>query len=445
MGSTIIKEQTNLHRANDDMSLGATNDSGGQNPKRTSKRKGSDTKYLSKDASEHYFNNIAQTKIKNDENSNNENNTQSKGTEKYNNQNGENNQDINRKQNIEKNQMNSKSSCNLSKGVQEIESMPKESNSLLDEAYSHKIQKSSLLSNPGFSPSSDQSDIDIDMKSIFSNQRNMARTYTSSRANSGYIDINGKYEEGIQEESSSYSYIRTLNQNDYELNFYRNGEEIRRSYIAKLICKKVWTPSQKEKTHNSLIIFDWDDTLLCTSFLTPNGVYDETLKLSEKDKEKLAKLEFSVLRLLTISIEKGDVYIITNAGPGWVEFSAEKYYPSVVKLLSKITIISARGEYESKYPNDSRMWKIEAFSNMQKKFDSDLVTNIICLGDSFIEMEAGHTLAGKFQQAFIKTVKFRESPKPEELNKQLTLVADQFVGIYSAVKNLTIRVEKKKK
>lgn len=439
MGSTIIKEQTSLHRPNDDMSLGATNESDGQIPKRSTKRKGSDTKYLSKDASEHYFNNIAQTKIKNDENQNNENGTESKGIE-------ENNQNIKGgKQNIEKNQINSKSSSNLPKDFKEIESMPKEGSSLLDEAYSHQIKKSSLLSNPGFSLSSDQSDIDIDMKSIFSNQPNIARTYTSSRANSGYIDINGKYEEGGQEESSSYSYIRTLNQNDYELNFYRNGEEIRRSYIAKLICKKVWTPSQKEKTHNSLIIFDWDDTLLCTSFLTPNGVYDETLKLSEKDKEKLAKLEFSVLRLLTISIEKGDVYIITNAGPGWVEFSAEKYYPSVSNLLSKITIISARGEYESKYPNNSRMWKIQAFSNMQKKFDSDLVTNIICLGDSFIEMEAGHTLASKFQQAFIKTVKFRDSPKPEELNKQLTLVADQFVGIYSAVKNLTIRVEKKKK
>ena len=60
-------------------------------------------------------------------------------------------------------------------------------------------------------------------------------------------------------------------------------------------------------------------------------------------------------------------------------------------------------------------------------------------------MEAGHTLAGKFQQAFIKTVKFRESPKPEELNKQLTLVCEQFIGIYSAIKHLTIRVEKKKK
>ena len=41
--------------------------------------------------------------------------------------------------------------------------------------------------------------------------------------------------------------------------------------------------------------------------------------------------------------------------------------------------------------------KIQAFLNMQKNFDSDIVTNIICLGDSFIEMEAGHTLAGQFQ------------------------------------------------
>lgn len=114
-------------------------------------------------------------------------------------------------------------------------------------------------------------------------------------------------------------------------------------------------------------------------------------------------------------------------------------------MLDKVKIISARGDYENIYPGDSRMWKIQAFLNMQKNFDSNLVTNIICLGDSFIEMEAGHVLASKFSQAFIKTVKFRESPKPEELNKQLSLVAEQFPAIYSAVKNLTIRVEKKAK
>ena len=241
--------------------------------------------------------------------------------------------------------------------------------------------------------------------------------------------------------------VRTssIQNNDYELSFVKNGEDLRRSYIAKLIYNKIWPPGTKEKDHNTMIIFDWDDTLLCTSFLTPNGIFNEDLELNDKEKEKLAKLEFSALRILRDAIERGDTYIITNAAPGWVEYSAERFYPSVRKIINKVKIISARGDYESIYPGDSRMWKIQAFLNMQKNFENNLVTNIICLGDSFIEMEAGHVLASKFTQAFIKTVKFRESPKPEELNKQLALVAEQFPAIFSAVKNLTIRVEKKVK
>ena len=82
---------------------------------------------------------------------------------------------------------------------------------------------------------------------------------------------------------------------------------------------------------------------------------------------------------------------------------------------------------------------------MQKTLDMNLVTNLLCLGDSIIEMEAAHILASKFSHAYIKTVKFRECPKPEELHKQLNLVIDQFSTIFSAVKNLTIRVEKKSK
>ena len=50
-----------------------------------------------------------------------------------------------------------------------------------------------------------------------------------------------------------------------------------------------------------------------------------------------------------------------------------------------------------------------------------------------------------FSEAFVKTIKFKEGPKPEELYKQLLLVTNQFISICSAVKNLTIRVEKKKK
>ena len=34
------------------------------------------------------------------------------------------------------------------------------------------------------------------------------------------------------------------------------------------------------------------------------------------------------------------------------------------------------------------MWKIKAFIDMVKSIDCSLVTNIVCVGDSFIEIEA---------------------------------------------------------
>jgi hypothetical protein len=33
-------------------------------------------------------------------------------------------------------------------------------------------------------------------------------------------------------------------------------------------------PLDKPKLHETAIIFDWDDTLLCTSFISPNGYYE---------------------------------------------------------------------------------------------------------------------------------------------------------------------------
>ena len=234
--------------------------------------------------------------------------------------------------------------------------------------------------------------------------------------------------------------------NEYELKIYKKDEQsIRKLYYSQLLLKKVWKPINDSKRHNSLIIFDWDDTLLPTSYLVPRGIFEDDIELSEKEKAKIKKLENSVQKLLSIAITKGDVFIITNAGDGWVNFSAEKYYPNILDILKKIEIISARELYENKYKDDSKKWKIETFLNLKKRVNDDLITNIICLGDSVFEMEAGRILASKFIHAVIKTIKFREKPKPEELNKQLNLVLHQFESIYTSSKNLTVRVERKKK
>lgn len=231
---------------------------------------------------------------------------------------------------------------------------------------------------------------------------------------------------------------------DYESEFYKNENDIRKSYLAKLISKNVWNPNNKDKKYNNIIIFDWDDTLLPTSFLSPGGIFSPNIKLTKDDTLKLIELEKIVHKILTNAIQKGDVFIITNAGKGWVEFSASRFYPNIVDILPKINIISARAEYENAFPGESNKWKIQAFLGLQRIFNVKLVSNIICFGDSLLEMQAGKILGSKFSEAFVKTIKFKETPKIEELLKQLSVVSQQFNYIYSSVKNMTIKIERKR-
>lgn len=52
----------------------------------------------------------------------------------------------------------------------------------------------------------------------------------------------------------------------------KSDSEMRRKFLCKLTQEKIWlTPSEKPKTHQTCIIFDWDDTLLCTTFLNPSN------------------------------------------------------------------------------------------------------------------------------------------------------------------------------
>ena len=227
-----------------------------------------------------------------------------------------------------------------------------------------------------------------------------------------------------------------------EITNCKKGEDIRNRYICQLINKGVWIPNIKEKKYNSIIIFDWDDTLLPTSFLNSKGTYNAFRQFTNNERKRLLELENLVLQLLTLSVKKGDVYIITNADKKWVENSSKIFYPSISNILKKIKIISAKNKYQKRYP--SRIWKIKAFINLANDIDLQKITNIICSGDSAFEIEAARILATKFTEAFIKTIKFKEKPELDEIYKQIRFVLCQFNKIYSAVKNLSITVEKRK-
>ena len=222
------------------------------------------------------------------------------------------------------------------------------------------------------------------------------------------------------------------------LNLNKTGRNTLKSYLNKLINKNLLISSRKK--FNNIFIFDWDDTLICTSILSPYGYFDDEMEVESSKMEKIEKLEIYVNKLLSKAIEKGDTYIITNSEAAWVEYSCERFFPKVYNLLNKIKIISARDLYEEKYPHDYKTWKIKAFNNIIKNYSLNLPTNILCFGDSSYEIDAAYDLISKFPNGFVKAIKFKEYPLIQDLINQLDFVLENFMIFYSTCKNSIINI-----
>ena len=223
------------------------------------------------------------------------------------------------------------------------------------------------------------------------------------------------------------------------------SKKIRDGYYNKLIVTNQWNPLKKDKIFNNLFFFDWDDTLLCTSYLVPTGALND-MEISKKDKPIIASLDSLASKLLAKTIKLGYVFIVTNGAPGWVELSSTKFYPETAKVLKNVKIISARGLCEKKLPGDMRQWKTKAFKYALDtiQIKRNIPTNIIFFGDSIIEMDSSYNVKECFSNAYLKTIKFKENPSHTELEKELKIIFSQLDSILTNFKNLSIKVTRKK-
>lgn len=175
------------------------------------------------------------------------------------------------------------------------------------------------------------------------------------------------------------------------------------------------------------IIFDWDDTLLPSSWLAAKGLrLDFPATLPHDVVAELAEHEVSVCALLTKAMAHGTVVIITNAETGWVELSAQRFLPTVVPVLEKLTVVSARSTFEPSFPDNPYQWKVGAFKQQVTSSlamtRSDLQKAVISFGDSVHERDALHKVVGGMQNTFTKSVKFVERPSLEQLRREVELV-----------------------
>jgi len=189
------------------------------------------------------------------------------------------------------------------------------------------------------------------------------------------------------------------------------------------------------------IIIDWDDTLLCTSWLASKGLGLDS-DISEENKLALDEYATSVCNILEKALSCSTVTIITNAEIGWVEMSCKKFIPSVSYILSRIKIISARSTFEKISPGNPTVWKELAFKQeiSIKYSDNKLhsLKNLISFGDSIHERIAIHKCGETFKSNFIKSIKFVERPTIEQLKRQIDLVTPCIVEIFKRKEHLDL-------
>jgi len=182
----------------------------------------------------------------------------------------------------------------------------------------------------------------------------------------------------------------------------------------------------------TVIIFDWDDTLLASSYLSGRGYKLDSLVEKNSDIEvQLRELEQSVINVLSVAMSYGPVHVVTNAETGWVQLSANKFMPNVVPILSKLSVVSARSTYEQLFPEAPVKWKQCAFQEkLSALVGEDKEKNVISFGDSHVEREAVRAVTKGMARTRTKSVKFAERPSMEQLRRQIELVTNCFQYIF---------------
>jgi len=215
-------------------------------------------------------------------------------------------------------------------------------------------------------------------------------------------------------------------------------DDFRVQFLKKLSYSGTWVPTlQKAPKSQTVVIFDWDDTLLCTSHLPTLA----TVSLPYALRCRLNDIATIARELLETASRFGQTFIITNATEGWVQESAARWVPKLLPVLRQVNIISARSRYEPLFP-DIHQWKVQAFMEVRRQLDAQAVANLISIGDSDFEMDAVHIMGSQFERALVKTVKFRRNPTPQDICKQLSLLQSRFELVVQMGQHLQLHLDR---
>jgi hypothetical protein len=201
---------------------------------------------------------------------------------------------------------------------------------------------------------------------------------------------------------------------------------------------------QSDTRTDTIIFLDWDDTLLCSTVLARNGIKLDT-DISDRTDilQELDELSTCIINAINTAAKYGEVHIVTNGQTGWVELSAQKFVPRVVPVLQRwnISVVSARDDFEDRFPGKPMEWKFHAFERrLASSYASHCHRNVLSIGDSRAEREAIQSVTRGLPDTRCKSVKFIERPSIDQLRRELDLLVQSFEYLTEHGDDLDLRL-----
>uniref|UniRef100_A0A6U6WAB0 Uncharacterized protein n=1 Tax=Zooxanthella nutricula TaxID=1333877 RepID=A0A6U6WAB0_9DINO len=200
----------------------------------------------------------------------------------------------------------------------------------------------------------------------------------------------------------------------------------------------------------TLIIFDWDDTLC------PTTHYDQELRGGEAPQEReaadLEALAVAVRNVLQVAAGVGRVAVVTMAATGWVEDTMQRLLPGLGSVFDDldIPVVLAREGVPTPFKRQafadcrepSQYLKRRAMARVIQDFYTGRLEgiagrarswkNILSIGDSWAERNALQDLVfsktqrdrrGRWKECRCKTMKLLTEPTLAQLTEQVSVVA----------------------
>lgn len=191
------------------------------------------------------------------------------------------------------------------------------------------------------------------------------------------------------------------------------------------------------KGKETIFIIDWDDTLMCTTFIS-----HKISGLSDDEQGIVSNLGKVVSNFLKECSKYGKIIIMTNSSKEWIKTTTKDYLKINHESFDNITIISTRDRYLKK-GIEKKKWKELALDDLIAKYKEN-IENLICVSDSEKDIDVFKNLSKKNNEINISTIKFKTKPSPLVLIKEIKYLNEMMNEVIGKNKNYYLIKEKQK-